>query len=695
MIRKGMFLSNRYEILEKVGSGGMSDVYKAKCHKLNRFVAIKVLKSEFSEDKNFVTKFRAEAQNAAGLAHPNIVSVYDVGVDRGMYYIVMELIEGITLKQYIARKKRLSVKEAVSISIQVAQGIECAHNNNIIHRDIKPQNVIISRDGKVKVADFGIARATSVNTHTTNAMGSVHYISPEQASNGKVDEKSDIYSLGITMFEMLTGHVPFDGDSTVTIALQHIQKQVPRLSEELPNIPLSVEKIVLKCTQNVPERRYLKISSLIMDLKRALLNPDDDFVKLDEEQKNDTVIVSKEDQITIKNAAGKEEKLRASEDADSEKSPFDDEEPPSTLEKVLMVLGIGIVLLFLGVAIAMIPKIFLDGGENNRNLEIETTTLDPTLAIVPNLYELSEEDARTALHNNALGIKYQYDYDDNVEKGFVCAQSEEANAIIEKNSTITVTISNGAERILLPSDIDGKDVEAATLELNNVGFEVEVVYTYSSSNIGTVLSHDPDGKVELSKGTVITLTVSRGKEANTEGISLATVPSVAGKSRSNAESALKNAGFRIGEVKEVYSEVAQAGTVIRMTVKPGVRLPYGSKVGMVVSLGSENPETETFEEVTSAEEVTTVEETSAQATYSASYTFSLEDMLDANGEHLTSGAIAIYVDGKKVSVDPAYSRLETWPGDYTYTVIENYSGTANLQLYVNNAVIVDTQIELK
>ena len=217
MLRKGLFISDRYEVTDKIGSGGMSDVYKAKDHKLNRFVALKVLKSEFSDDKNFVTKFRVEAQSAAGLQHPNIVNVFDVGEDNGIYYIVMELIVGITLKKYIERKKQLPVKEAVSILIQVSQGIEAAHNNHIIHRDIKPQNIIISKEGKVKVTDFGIARAASANTISSNAMGSVHYISPEQAKGGFVDEKSDIYSLGITLYEMLTGHVPFDGDSTVTI----------------------------------------------------------------------------------------------------------------------------------------------------------------------------------------------------------------------------------------------------------------------------------------------------------------------------------------------------------------------------------------------------------------------------------------------------------------------------------------------
>ena len=227
MIRKGMFIGDRYEIIDKVGSGGMSDVYKALDHKLNRYVAVKILKDEFSEDKSFVSKFKVEAQSAAGLAHPNIVNVYDVGEENGLYFIVMELVEGITLKKYIEKKGKLPVKEAVSIAIQIAQGIEAAHNNHIIHRDIKPQNVIISREGKVKVTDFGIARAASANTINSNAMGSVHYISPEQARGGYIDEKSDIYSLGISLYEMITGKVPFEGDSTVTIALQHINEELP------------------------------------------------------------------------------------------------------------------------------------------------------------------------------------------------------------------------------------------------------------------------------------------------------------------------------------------------------------------------------------------------------------------------------------------------------------------------------------
>ena len=276
-----MMIGGRYEVLEKIGTGGMSDVYKAKDKKLNRLVAVKVLKQEFSENRNFVSKFRVEAQAAAGLMHPNIVNVYDVGEEDGIHYIVMELVEGITLKKYIEKKSRLTIKEAISIAIQVSMGIEAAHNNHIIHRDIKPQNIMISKEGKVKVTDFGIAKAASSNTITSNVMGSVHYTSPEQARGGFSDEKSDIYSLGITMFEMLAGRVPFNGDTTVSIAIKHIQDELPDIREFVPEIPVSVENIIIKCTQKSPDRRYQCMEDIIKDLKHSLINPDDAIAQLD------------------------------------------------------------------------------------------------------------------------------------------------------------------------------------------------------------------------------------------------------------------------------------------------------------------------------------------------------------------------------------------------------------------------------
>ena len=236
MLKTGMIIAERYEIVGKIGTGGMADVYKAMDHKLNRFVAVKVLKPEFREDTTFIKKFRSEAQAAAGLTHPNIVNVFDVGDDGGVYYIVMELIEGITLKEYISKKGKLSIKEATSIAIQVSMGLEAAHSHGIVHRDVKPQNIIISTDGKVKVTDFGIARAASSNTISSNVMGSVHYSSPEQVRGGYSDEKSDIYSLGITLYEMVTGRVPFDGDTTVAIAIKHLQEEMVPPSVYTPDL---------------------------------------------------------------------------------------------------------------------------------------------------------------------------------------------------------------------------------------------------------------------------------------------------------------------------------------------------------------------------------------------------------------------------------------------------------------------------
>lgn len=281
MLKEGVILSERYEIMSRIGSGGMADVYKAQDRKLNRLVAVKVMKAEFREDTSFVSKFTKEAQAAAKLSHPNVVNVYDVGEDRGLYFIVMELIEGITLKNYIAKKGKLSVKEATSIAIQASLGLEAAHNRGIIHRDVKPQNIIISTDGKVKLSDFGIAKSMNSNTITANVMGSVHYSSPEQVRGGYSDARGDIYSLGITMYEMVTGRVPFDGDTTVSIAIKHLQEEIVPPSIYTPDLPYSLEQIILKCTQKNPDRRYQNVGSMIDDLKRSLIDPQGNFVVIE------------------------------------------------------------------------------------------------------------------------------------------------------------------------------------------------------------------------------------------------------------------------------------------------------------------------------------------------------------------------------------------------------------------------------
>ena len=327
MLNVGVIIGERYEVVSRIGSGGMADVYKAKDHKLNRFVAMKVLKPEFSADTNFIRKFQREAQAAAGLAHPNVVNVFDVGEDHGVNYIVMELVEGITLKEYISKKGKLTVKEATSIAIQVSMGLEAAHNRNIVHRDIKPQNIIISTDGKVKVTDFGIARVATSNTISTNAMGSVHYSSPEQVRGGYSDFKSDIYSLGITMYEMVTGRVPFDGDTTVAIAIKHLQDEMAPPSKYVPDLPHSLEEIILKCTQKSPDRRYSTLAELINDLKHSLIDPDGNFVNISPLSNHaQTVMITPEEMREIQESTGRYSRDSGYEDEDEDNYNEEDED---------------------------------------------------------------------------------------------------------------------------------------------------------------------------------------------------------------------------------------------------------------------------------------------------------------------------------------------------------------------------------
>ena len=346
----GSMLGGRYQIEEIVGVGGMAVVYRARDTILGRDVALKVLKKEFAEDPDIRKRFSIESRAVAKLSHHNIVSVFDVGSEDGTDYIVMELIEGITLKNYILKKGCLDSKEAIGIAIQVAQGIAAAHEQGIVHRDIKPQNIMISTEGKVKVMDFGIARAASSNTVSSDVMGSVHYSSPEQARNGFVDGRSDIYSLGIVMYEMVTGRVPFDGDTTVAVAIQHLQEEMTPPSVYAKNLPISMEKIILKCTQKNADRRYQTIGDLLADLRRSLVHPDEDFVVIAPLVDNGkTKVISGEELKQIKEHGGepKEDrhasKLESSYDPDEDEDDEDEDENEGLspkMDKAMTIMGI-------------------------------------------------------------------------------------------------------------------------------------------------------------------------------------------------------------------------------------------------------------------------------------------------------------------------------------------------------------------
>lgn len=607
MIKVGMIIGDRYEILEKIGTGGMSDVYKAKDHKLNRFVAMKVLKQEFSENANFVSKFRIEAQAAAGLMHPNIVNVYDVGEENGIYYIVMELVEGITLKKYIEKKARLSYKEAVSIAIQVSMGIEAAHNNHIIHRDIKPQNIIISKDGKVKVTDFGIAKAATSNTITSNVMGSVHYTSPEQARGGYSDEKSDIYSLGITMFEMLTGRVPFNGETTVAIAIKHIQEELPAPTEFVPEIPGSVESIVFKCCQKSPDRRYQNIQELVADLKQSLMNPDEDFVvQNDPDMDGGTRMIADGDMAQIKRHASYQEyeetdtmRLRTdveeyyeNPDEDEGGDEYDYNPGMERVTTLLAVLG-GIVICVIVIFLAV--RVFRGLGDNTPGGSgaIDTTEdsssdgsseePDETEYVpMPDVVGKTVEDARNSLDVLGLLSQMKYEESDTVDAGVVIRANVEANTPLQVGTLVTLTASAGPQGIEVPSVVNQSYDEAVTA-LKNLGFSVIRMEGYSDSVAeGYVVSQVPAAQSRAASGAIITLTVSLGPQK-----SKVQVPYLVGQTEMDGRLMLTEQGLVVGSVSYEFNSEYEEGIIFRQSYSSAIEVDVGTSVDLWISKGPE------------------------------------------------------------------------------------------------------------
>ena len=611
MIKPGVYISERYEIIDKVGSGGMADVYKAKCHRLNRFVAIKILKPEYSNDKNFVAKFRAEAQSAAGLSHPNIVNVYDVGDDDGLYYIVMELIEGITLKKFIERKGRLEIKEAVGIAIQIAQGMEAAHANHIIHRDIKPQNIIISRAGKVKVTDFGIAKAATSNTVSQNAVGSVHYLSPEQARGGYSDEKSDIYSLGVTLYEMLCGQVPFAGDNSVSVALSHINDEAIPICDIRPDVPASVEKIVQKCMQKKPERRYLSASELIADLKRSIINPDGDFVKIVSTTVPDspTRNMTDEEMETIKSAAKSpavyydnhpETKSAARKVNKEEEEDLDSVDP--RFEKFIIIgtvitaIALGLALIYLVINISGVLDIFKGNTpEGTTPTPVENFSPSSTPTPIPDVKTetkevvsvlgLKLEDALNTLRlisPDFSVVSDKEEYSTEVPKGYVISQYPPADTTIAADGTIVLTISAGPESIAIPR-VYYFTLEKARTELENAGFKTILSYEANDEyESGMVIRTEPEAEEILEQGQTVTIVVSTGPD-----ITLTYMPKLLGLSEEKALAEIANAGLGKGSVTYISSSVYAEGLVCFQNYSEGTKIAAGTVIDLAISTGPE------------------------------------------------------------------------------------------------------------
>ena len=616
MLEIGTMLSGRYEVLKRVGSGGMADVYMAKDHKLNRNVAVKVLKSEYVEDEKFLKKFETEAQAVARLSHPNIVNIYDVGMEDGINYIVMELAEGITLKEYIRKKGYLSPKETVEISTQIASAISHAHKNHIIHRDIKPQNILVSDTGIIKVTDFGIAKATSSNTvtSTATAMGSVHYISPEQAKGRFCDEKSDIYSLGITMYEMVTGHVPFDHENGVTIALMHLQNEITPPSQIRDGIPDSLEKIILKCTMKKPEERYQTADDLIADLRLVFEDTSGGYVGVVPAIDDSPTIMIDQNELTQRiNTPKKDQKIQQEEPLkDEEQNAYldeDDEEESgmnSKIEKLVIVLAavVGAIILISIIVFVVKSSGVFKSGKSTTTTSIGTTAgsndAESKKYTVDNYIGMSLSAAREKI-DGKFKIKVEEEYSADYAKGLVIRQDPESDTELEEGKTLTLVVSKGTrteDKVSVP-EVVGKRESSAKSELEAAGLKVSVKTKYSTDVAkGKVISQSPGSGNQVTKNSTVVITVSQGEKPET----MVRVPNLRYFTESEARSELKNSNLVLGSVLTEYSDSVEKGLVIRQTVSSGSKVKEGTAVGIYVSLGPRQTATTADQDSTADEE---------------------------------------------------------------------------------------------
>ena len=559
MVLEGKILGNRYEIIQKIGNGGMAIVYKARDLTLNRYVAVKVLRDEFTTDEEFIKRFETEAQSAARLIHPNIVSIYDVGVDNNLtYYIVMELIQGKTLKEIIIQEQGpLPWKWSINVSIQIASALEMAHRNNIIHRDIKPHNIIITEDGVAKVTDFGIAKAVSNSTITAfgKTIGSVHYFSPEHARGGYTDAKSDIYSLGVVMYEMVTGRVPFDADTPVSIALKHMQEEPVEPQEINPNIPDAVNKIIMKALQKEPALRYQTATEMLQDLKMSLKDPSGDFV--DQGGIDPTSATRKMDLDEYENVSN-----RKSSNKDTGKKEGKFKRFIKNHKKLS--IFIGLILLFL---------IAFGGTLGILNLT------NPAEVQLPNLVGMSREEAQADAEEAKLKFEVSSEeYNTEVPEGFVISQDPKyiENYNVKEGSTVKVVVSKGTEKATVPN-VEGKEESEAIKLIEDAKLKAEVIEETSQTvEEGHVISQETDPDTEVSAGDTVKIHVSTGT-----GIKQVKVQNVVGQTEANAKATLEGQGLKVN-VSYVDS-TNNNGIVARQSVAEGTTVNEGTTVTLTVN----------------------------------------------------------------------------------------------------------------
>ena len=636
---KGRLLGNRYEIIEKIGSGGMATVYKAKCHVLNRYVAIKILRDEFTTDEEFIKRFEVEAQSAASITHPNIVSIYDVGVDGNLYYIVMELIKGKTLKEIIVEEKGpLPWKWSVNIAGQIASALETAHKNHIIHRDIKPHNIIITEDGVAKVTDFGIAKAVSNSTITAfgTTIGSVHYFSPEHARGGYTDEKSDLYSLGVVMYEMLTGKVPFDADTAVSVALKHMQEEPTPPIEVNPNIPTAVNDIIMKALRKDTNLRYQNATAMLMDLRRALKEPNGDFVDNNDYQ-NDfptqriSTIGLEEESRNTKNVNNKNKK-----------------KPNKFVEfiknhKVLSSI-IGLILLFI---ITIGLTIGISNATRPKDVEI------------PNLVGKTVDEVKDILKQNKLNyVEEGQEYNADVPEGQIISQNPPyvQGRRIKENTDVKVVVSKGTETTTVPKlkGLTKEEAEDAADEAKiKLDFQDEISKTVEA---GVIIKQEKAEGETVNAGDTIKVYISIGT-----GIKQVNVVSVIGQDEETAKQTLQGLGLVVEKVNYSKDKTQTNGVVLEQSISSGTTVDEGSKITLTVNKYDEDKDCTVNVNVASITGYTKKTD---------------EDGKEVEAEKVT---VSVYVDDKE------YNTKSTQMDNKEYSATIKAAGTVNIKVVVKDS----------
>lgn len=565
----GKVLGGRYEIIEKIGEGGMALVYKARCRLLNRYVAVKILRDELTNDEEFIKKFRHESQAAASLSHPNIVSIYDVGVENDIHYIVMEYIKGKTLKDIIDEKGKLSPEETIDYTIQIAEALGHAHKNHIIHRDIKPHNIMVTDDKRIKVTDFGIARAatSATMTNTSSVIGSVHYFSPEQARGKFTDEKSDIYSLGIVMYEMITGKIPFEGESPISVALKHVEEEITPPSYIDSSVPKNIEHIIMKSARKDQMGRYKNTEELLKDLRKVKYSGGD--VELTDNTSNfdsQTIILPAVE-------SNKKEKKKGLNENEKKKKPEKKKDKKGSKKAVFL----GILLAFLlvnGIAFG-----FLKFKESFMPGEVE----------VPDLVGVQEEIAKEKIEE--MGLKFivkDRSYSSDFKEGEIMWQNEEAGKVVKKGFPIEVTVSKGKKKVKVPK-LTGKDLGEVEFVLDDLVLkEGNIDYRYSDSipkNI--IISQSPQPDTEVEEGSAIDLVISKGPEIRTS-----TIPNLVGLQENEAKRAIVAKGLVIGNIRYQSNDSVEKGIVLWQSYQQGTEVQENTSIDLVVSSGPEKPKKE-------------------------------------------------------------------------------------------------------